>query len=162
MPIKAKHLVGAAVGLALVLSLVWISVDGWKHPELVQLIAPAGLLRVELADTAARRAAGLSHRDVVLGDGLLLQWEAPGRHPIWMAEMRFPLDVAWLAGDGHVLAVLTNVVPCAAEPCPLYAPAGTDTSVGVLELPAGGAAKYGVVTGTRVPFQNAAPPGKQY
>jgi Uncharacterized ACR, COG1430 len=33
-------------------------------------------------------------RDIIL-------WDAPGRHPIWMAEMRFPLDLIWLRCEPH-------------------------------------------------------------
>jgi hypothetical protein len=43
----------------------------------------------------------VSHRDDLPGDGMLLQWNGPGRHPIWMAGMRFPLDLIWLEQDGR-------------------------------------------------------------
>jgi hypothetical protein len=76
--------------------------------------------------------------------------DAPGTHPIWLAGMRFPLDLLWIDGDGRVLSVLPNVPPCRAEPCTIYEPRGTDRSVAVLELPAVGAARDGLTAGTTV------------
>jgi uncharacterized protein len=113
----------------------------------LDLSAPGGTLRVLVADTAESRAKGLAGRDVPPADGLLLKWEAPGRHPIWMANMRFALDVVWLTTDGRVAAVLSNVPACSAQPCPLYEPEGTDMSQAVLELPAGQAARLAIVAG---------------
>jgi uncharacterized membrane protein (UPF0127 family) len=67
-----------------------------------------------------------------------------------MADMRFPLDLIWLDGDGRVLAILENVPPCDASPCPLYEPEGTSNSTAVLELPASAARVRGIVVGGRV------------
>ena len=129
-----RTLVPIALVLALVVAIVWTSLENRRLP-VIQLETPAGGISVEVANTPAARAAGLSNRDRLQGiDGLLLQWDAPGRHPIWMAEMRFPLDLVWLDPDGRVVAVLANVPPCRAAPCPLYEPEGTDRSVAVLEM----------------------------
>jgi uncharacterized membrane protein (UPF0127 family) len=76
-------------------------------------------------------------------DGLLLKWDAAGRHPIWMADMRFPLDLAWIDANGRVIGLSLT--------CPVSEPAepdGTDGSVAVLELRAGAAATYGILVGT--------------
>jgi uncharacterized membrane protein (UPF0127 family) len=102
---------------------------------------------VEFANTPTTRAAGLSNRDAVTGDGLLLHWDAPGRHPIWMAEMRFALDLVWLDERDTVLALLDSVPPCSQQPCPLYEPPGTDAATAVLELPAGDAKRRGIAVG---------------
>jgi uncharacterized membrane protein (UPF0127 family) len=60
---------------------------------------------------------------------MLLQWDARGRHPIWMADMRFPLDLILLEQDGRVAGVLTNVPICSVAKCPTYEPEGTQESV---------------------------------
>jgi uncharacterized membrane protein (UPF0127 family) len=117
----------------------------------MQLETPGGTIVVELADTPATRFTALSNRGGLTGvDGLLLTWDAPGRHPIWMAEMRFALDLVWLDRDGSVLAVLDDVPPCLAEPCPLYEPDGTDRSVALREVPAGAAASHRLTIGASV------------
>jgi hypothetical protein len=67
-----------------------------------------------------------------------------------MSKMKFPLDLVWLDADGGVLAVLVDLPPCRTDPCPLYDPDGTETSVAVLETEAGGAAKYRLTMGATV------------
>lgn len=121
-----------------------------SSPGVTDVIAPGGLIRVEVADTATRRARGLSHRDSLKTGGLLLEWPTLGRHPIWMDGMRFGLDLVWLDESGRVLAVLTDRPPCVQQPCPLYEPPGTDRSVKVLELSHGDATRYAITTGARI------------
>jgi hypothetical protein len=117
----------------------------------MRLETPGRTIVVEIADTPAARSAGLSNREGFNGvDGLLLKWDAPGRHPIWMAEMQFALDLAWLDPDGRVLAVLANVPPCRADPCSLNEPDGTDRSVAVLEMRAGATASRRIAVGAIV------------
>ena len=119
-----------------------------RAPQWADLSTPRGSLRVLVASDSAERSQGLSHRDDLLGDGMLLQWNARGRHPIWMADMRFPLDLVWLEHNGLVAGVLTNVPVCSSQPCPLYQPPGTHRSVAVLELAAGAVASHGIELGS--------------
>ena len=149
-PSLGRVLVGLGVALALLMAVIWISLDTGGLPT-VELETPRGRIVVELADTAATRSTGLSDREALSSiDGMLLKWDAPGRHPIWIAGMRFPLDRLWIDGDGRVRSVLPNAPPCRAEPCTIYEPRGTDRSVAVLELPAGEAARDGLTAGTTV------------
>ena len=143
-PNYQQRLVAGAVAVVAVLS-AYRSLAG--RPKIVSLTVPAANLRLALADTADTRAVGLSNRDTMPYDGLLLQWDVPGRHPIWMSGMRFPLDLVWVDGAGEVVAVLADVPPCTPAPCPLYEPAGSEKSTAVLELPAGRAATYGLTVG---------------
>jgi uncharacterized membrane protein (UPF0127 family) len=137
------------VVLAAAASVIWFFVDQQRESAL-ELVAPRGRLLVEVAQTPDARAKGLSNRASLTHDGLLLLWDASGRHPIWMADMRFALDIVWLGEHGRVLAVLTGVPPCAASPCPMYEPPGTETSTSVLELPAGSAARHAIEVGSVV------------
>ena len=126
----------------------------WSYAERASqwadLSTPRGTLRVLVASDSAGRSHGLSHRDDLPGDGMLLQWNGPGRHPIWMADMRFPLDLIWLEQDGRVTGVLTNVPICSVPACPMYEPEGTQESVAVLELAAGTVARLGIEPGFRI------------
>jgi hypothetical protein len=145
-----RTLVPGVVFLALVTAIIWTSIEDHEAPT-IRLETPNGAIVVELASTPAARAMGLSNRDVLAGiDGLLLQWDTAGRHPIWMAEMRFPLDLVWLDQAGQVIAVLHGVPPCRTEPCPLYEPDGTQQSVAVLEIAAGAARSRGIAIGAFV------------
>jgi uncharacterized membrane protein (UPF0127 family) len=142
--------VAAAIIVALIVAVIWMTVDRRNRPT-VLIETPNGVVLVELANTPAARSAGLSNRQRLEDiEGLLLKWDTPGRHPIWMADMRFPLDLAWIDAGGRVLAVLANVPPCHERPCSLYEPDGTDRSVAVLELTAGAAASRAIRVGTNL------------
>jgi uncharacterized membrane protein (UPF0127 family) len=137
--------------------------DGRDRLPTIALETPTGPIRVELADTPAARADGLTGRDALTEiDGVLLKWDSPDRHPIWMKAVRFPLDLVWLDADGRVGAVLANVPPCPAEPCPLYEPDGTAHSVAVLELRAGGASAHRLAPGAIVRSSFASPPARSW
>jgi uncharacterized membrane protein (UPF0127 family) len=143
-----RAVVTAAFGTALGAA-AFLAFSKEQSPRFGRINTPGGTILVAIADTPAARSAGLSNREELRDiDGLLLKWDRPGRHPIWMAGMRFPLDLLWIDGDGRVLAVLANVPPCRVEPCPLYEPEGTADSVAVLELPAGAAANTQLTVGT--------------
>jgi uncharacterized membrane protein (UPF0127 family) len=140
--------IAAGIVIPLIAALFWMR-SGDRTLPTAHIQTPSGPLVVEIAATPASRSAGLSNRRELRGiDGMLLKWDAPGRHPIWMAGMRFPLDLLWIDGNGRVLAGLPHVPPCRAEPCTIYEPRGTDRSVAVLELPAGEAAKRNLTAGT--------------
>ena len=132
--------------MALITSAIWIGMEQRELPTM-RLDAPNGRLVVNVANTPAARSTGLSNRDRLDYDGLMLQWDTEGRHPVWMANMRFPLDLVWLDSGGRVLAVLAHVPPCRSEPCPLYEPEQSDRSVAVLEMAAGAAARHGIAAG---------------
>lgn len=146
-----RAVIGTGMAVSLIAAVIWMRSDN-RPLSTMTLQTPKAAIRVEIADTPGARSAGLSRRQA-LGDvdGLLLKWETPGRHPIWMADMRLPLDLIWLDADGRVLAILENVPPCSASPCALYEPEGTSNSIAVLELPASAARVRGIVVGTRVP-----------
>lgn len=141
---KARSLVVAGIAIATVVLILSLVPYYTRRVERVSL--PSGVIRVEVAATEDRRARGLSNRET-MRDPLLLDWNAAGRHPIWMKDMRFALDLVWINGTGQVLAVLANVPPCVQEPCRLHEPPGTERSHAVLELRAGDAAKYGLTAG---------------
>jgi uncharacterized membrane protein (UPF0127 family) len=149
-----RTLIAAGIAIPLMAAMIWIRSANRVLPT-ARIETPHGTIVVEIAATPAARSAGLSNRNELHStDGMLLRWDAPGRHPIWMAGMRFPLDLVWIDGAGRVLAVVPNVQPCRAEPCTLYEPDGTATAVAVLELPAGGAAEHRLAAGVRVRFQS--------
>lgn len=154
-PVVAVTL-GAALGAAAFLA---FTEEG--DLRLSQINTAGGTIVVAIADTPATRSVGLSNREELRDiDGLLLKWDEPGRHPIWMAGMQFTLDLVWLDRDGRVLDVLSNVPPCGVEPCPLYEPSETRESLAVLELPAGAVAKRQLTRGAIVSFPRPQQPSR--
>src|SRR5919106_1278962 len=141
------------VGITALSVAAFLTLIQQRQSRVSQIITPGATLVVEVADTPAARSAGLSNRDELRGiDGLLLKWDESGRHPVWMAGMRFPLDLVWIDAGGRVLAVMTNVPPCSGHQCSLYEPHGSERSVAVLELAGSTAAGRGLAVGAVVRF----------
>lgn len=110
-------------------------------------------LIVLIADNPATRAKGLSGVASIPQDGLVLAWPAPGTHPIWMADMRFPLDLAWLDEHGRVLAIEQNVAPCRSESaCDLFGLSVKNAKM-VVELAAGRTSQLAVEVGDTLDIQ---------
>lgn len=67
--------------------------------------------RVEIADTMAARAGGLSGRQTLGGDeGMLFVFGYPARHSFWMKGMMFPIDIIWIRG-GKIIGFSENLLP---------------------------------------------------
>lgn len=59
-------------------------------------IGPA-TLKIEIADTEAKRAQGLSDRESLCADcGLLFTFGQPEIYPFWMRRMYFDIDMLWI------------------------------------------------------------------
>lgn len=117
-----------------------VGATGCTQSEPVSAIVRIGPVpvefRVEVARTADQQRGGLVGRDSLSeGTGMLFQFGSRSEHPVWMAGMTIPLDIAWIV-DGKVLAVDT-LTPCT-EPdqdqCPRWtSPSAVDA---LLEVPA--------------------------
>lgn len=124
---------------------------GSAAPRRADLRLPSGAtIRVEVANTPVARSRGLSGRDRLDGDGLLLEWPDVGQHPMWMSGMRLPLDIVWLDDAGVALAVEQGAQPCVEPPCPLLNPETADRAKAVLEIGAGRAGTLGLTPGGRI------------
>ena len=101
---------------------------------------------VETAATQAARERGLSGRDSLAPNtGMLFVFDTDGVWGIWMKDMKFSIDILWLAEDGTVITVVPNVSPSS------YPTSFRPTSPArfVLELPAGFAAAHSISVGNK-------------
>lgn len=101
---------------------------------------------VELATTDSQKALGLSNRSSLDDNaGMLFVFNPPSRPSFWMKDMKFNLDIVWIA-DGRIIAVDRNVpapVPgTKQDELPNYLPPSTINYV--LELKAGQATELSV------------------
>ncbi len=111
------------------------------------VVGPDGAaISVHLADTPADRTQGLSGQPSLGEDqGMLFLFPTPARHTFWMKDMRFPIDILWLQ-NGRVVELWENAPP----PAPGTFPAARTPEIAadaVLELPAGQAARRGLLPG---------------
>jgi uncharacterized membrane protein (UPF0127 family) len=109
-------------------------------------------LTLEVVETSADRARGLMHRESLPQEfGMLFEFGYDARHSIWMKNMRFPIDIIWLAKDGRVTDVLENAPPCESDPCPTYLP--REKSRYVLETNAGYARAHNTREGEKITLE---------
>ncbi|MFW6113125.1 MAG: DUF192 domain-containing protein [Thermodesulfobacteriota bacterium] len=102
-------------------------------------------VEAEVVSSPKKRYLGLSHRpELPEGRGMLFVMGAARRHAFCMRDMRFPIDIIWIA-DGKVAGLHKELSPNdkgsfrAPVPVPL-----------VLEVPAGFADRYGLEVGDPV------------
>lgn len=69
-------------------------------------------INVYIADTESERIQGLSGRDSLPGDyGLLFISDYEGIQGIWMKDMNFSIDIAWLDRDKKIVDIKENISP---------------------------------------------------
>lgn len=103
-------------------------------------------VRVEIADTEARRQQGLMFRKTLLPDrGMLFMFEQSGHLSFWMRNTFIPLDMIFIDSNRRVLGVVENTTPLTDTRCEV-----DGDSQYVLEVNAGFSRKYGVGPGTKI------------
>lgn len=111
-------------------------------------------LTVETVTQPASIELGLSGRSSIGADGMLFIFNRDQETKFWMKEMQFDLDMVWLR-DGQVVGVTANVPAPSPniqrQALPLYSSPGLVDMV--LEIPAGKAAEWQIVTGTNLKFK---------
>ncbi len=69
-------------------------------------------IRVDIADTDAKRQVGLASRSVIAaGEGMLFTFEEDAKWRVWMKDMKFGIDILWLDKDGKILDIREYVYP---------------------------------------------------
>lgn len=102
--------------------------------------------KVEVADTDATREKGLMFRKIVPADeGMLFDFKAPRPVAFWMKNTLIPLDLLFIAPDGHIISIARDAVPLSEAPIP-----SGGAVLGVLELRGGRAAEIGAEPGDMV------------
>lgn len=80
-------------------------------PDPTVVVAGSTIIKVDIADTPAKQARGLSYRTSLASDrGMLFIFPRPGPQRFWMNEMNFALDFIWIR-DGKVVEVHENIQP---------------------------------------------------
>jgi len=112
---------------------------------------PQGPKRVtlECATTLIERSRGLMFRNDLEEDhGMLFVFPEETLPSFWMKHTFLSLDILFLSRDGLVVDVAERLLPCAADPCPLYQ--ARAPSRYALELKGGFSAKHKIKIGDRV------------
>jgi uncharacterized protein len=97
----------------------------------------------EIADTEPLRSRGLMFRRHIAADhAMLFVWETPIEAAMWMKNTYIPLDMLFVASDGHIAHIAANTTPQSLE----IITAGKPVRA-VIELAGGTAARLGIRPG---------------
>lgn len=70
------------------------------------------VLNISVADSEQERMQGLSGRQSLAeNEGLLFVFEKEAYYGIWMKDMNFPIDIAWLDKDKTIVYIEKNISP---------------------------------------------------
>lgn len=110
------------------------------------------LINAEIADTEAKRAQGLMHREnLPSSQGMLFVFTNTDQHSFWMKNTFIPLDIVFINEDKRIVDIL-EALPCENDVCPVYKP-----KTGVryaLELNKGFTEEHGIKIGDEFIFGN--------
>lgn len=114
-------------------------------PLVIATKSGARVFNIEIADDAAKRSAGLMHRQSMPDDrGMLFIFEETRPVSFWMKNTPMALDLLFIAEDGRIVSVL------AGEPFSPTVISPGEPARYVLELKAGTAEREGVTEGDLV------------
>ena len=82
--------------------------------------------------------------------GMLFVFDADQQVAFWMKNTLVPLDMAFVAADGTVRKVFANVAPAPPSARDEDIPRESAAAKFVIELPAGEAARDGIVPGVKL------------
>jgi len=114
----------------------------------IEIVTVRGRFRmvVEMAETSKEREQGLQFRQRLGEDrGMLFDFGKTGPVAMWMKNTLIPLDMVFIAEDGHVARVAANTKPLSLEVIPSGGPVR-----GVLEVEAGTAERMGITKGSLI------------
>lgn len=114
-----------------------------------QITINGNVIKAEVVDERAEREKGLGGRTCIGEDqSMLFIFDRPGSYPIWMKDMKFPIDIIWISESKQVVKVQSNV----AQDTYPQTFANEKPAKYVLEMQAGRAAGLGIQAGTPANF----------
>ena len=149
---KTLKIIGIVAGAAVVVVGLWLRFMPDKQGASVKQMQVGGQsLAVEVADTDFLKQQGLSNRASLAPDsGMLFIYPDQAIRYFWMKDMKFPLDVLWLAGN-RVVGLQENI-PIKTNNGQVVRFQSNAPSDMVLEVNAGWIRSQGVKTGDMVVY----------
>ncbi len=105
--IKGSSTIFSLILLAFVVWAGWYYFYQNKTPRVT--FSNGTVINVSVADTPEERTQGLSKRELLRDDeGMIFVFDTIERHPIWMKDMYFPLDIMWLDENFKIVDLVPN------------------------------------------------------
>lgn len=127
---------------------IWFTQSQQRKVKTSYLVLGTATVEVQILDTEALRAQGLSGvESLPATTGRLFIFPQDGEWGIWMKEMSFPIDIIWIDSLGEVVTIKEGATP---ESYPeVFFPAAPVRYV--VEVNAGKTAEWGLTAGAVVP-----------
>lgn len=108
---KKLIILGVVVVALVLISLLYKGKEE-KENKLQTIKINNTFLNVEIADTNQEKIKGLSGREGLSEDqGMLFVFEEEGSHGIWMKDMNFNIDIAWIDKNKKIIYIEKDVSP---------------------------------------------------
>jgi len=116
--------------------------------------SPFSSFRVEPATTEAQRERHLApYSSLPMNEGMLLVYRTQSYVSLRTENLKFPIDVVFISGQGKVVGIVENAQPGSSQPIV------SDATAQFVALLAPGAVKMGeIVVGNAAMFQGKFPP----
>lgn len=127
------------------------STSGFPQDELerIDIKLSETTIHAMVARHPSTRERGLSGLPALAPDeGMLFIFPEQGRHSFWMKDMKFAIDIIWIASNRDIIAISSGISPDT-YPDTFIPPRDVQF---VLELGAGSAEKIGLKAGDKVVF----------
>ncbi len=106
-----------------------------------------------IADGPRKMTVGLMFREKLKPDEcMLFDFPNNGYHPIWMRNMRFPIDIIWADENGKIVHIVEKAPPLKGLTFTSYGP--EKPSRYVVELNAGFVKKNKIKAGNKIKIKN--------
>jgi len=127
--------------------IAWEQLRDLKDDAKVEVRVGGARVIAEVMRSDAKRQQGLSGREALAdGAGMLFIFDREEAHSFWNKDMKFPIDVLWLA-RGEAVGVSPLPVYDGRSPAIITAPAPADV---VLEVKAGFAQEHEIMVGNSI------------
>ena len=146
---NVPYIIVTVILVAIIVCVALLFLRSYKNVNYVTATIGKTPYSLEVADTAAAREKGLSERDSLPANtGMLFVFEKSADWRIWMLQMRFPIDIAWLNDNKQIVHIKHNATP--AEYPELYK--ADQLSRYVIEVSSGAFEAQGVKVGDSISF----------
>jgi uncharacterized membrane protein (UPF0127 family) len=110
-------------------------------------------VEIEIADDLRERQRGLmGRRSLAPNAGMVFLYEQDTRIGFWMKDTLIPLSIGFVDRKGRIVSI-RQMVPCRADPCPVYKPGVSYRSA--LEVNRGAFGRWGVTLGDVIRIRRA-------
>ncbi len=138
--------IGIGIGIFLIVAATSLIFGLWVSDyRSARVRIGTATFNVEVAESAAQKAKGLSGRATLAADrGMVFLFPSPAKTGFWMAGMQFPIDIIWIRNQ-QVIGIASSLPTSTLNI--YYPPEAVDT---VLEINSGLAMQYNIRTGDAV------------